>query len=170
MEEIRVSAAEDKVTIYQDLIPQLESLVEGEENFIANAANISAALKQSLRHASWVGFYFLSGEELVLGPFQGKVACTRIKIGAGVCGTSFKDNKTLIVPNVYEFPGHIFCDADSKSEIVVPLVNDRTPFGVLDLDSMSYSSFDSVDSVNLAKVAEIVAECFSRRSQRVNGS
>ena len=119
--------------IYKELLPQLESLVAGEKDFIANLANISAALKQALPYASWIGFYLLKDVELVVGPFQGKVACTRIRIGSGVCGTAAEQKKTIIVPNVYEFPGHIFCDPDSKSEIVVPLLKNGNVIGVLDL-------------------------------------
>ncbi len=169
MEEFKVSTSEDKTAVYRELLPQLRSLVEAEEDFISNAANVSAALKQALSHVSWVGFYFLRKGELVLGPFQGKVACTRIRMGAGVCGTAFAQRRTLVVPNVYEFPGHIFCDSDSKSEIVVPLLKDGQPFGVLDLDSSEYSSFDSVDSANLEIVAEIISDCYSQSIKGLNG-
>ncbi len=157
MEQIKVSSAEDRAEIYKEILPQLESLVSDETDFIANMANVSAALKQALHYVSWVGFYLLKGDELVVGPFQGKVACTRIKIGSGVCGTSAEQKKTLIVPNVYEFPGHVFCDPDSKSEIVVPLLKSGTLLGVLDLDSSEYNSFDEVDAEKLERVAGIVA-------------
>jgi L-methionine (R)-S-oxide reductase len=156
MEQIKLSSAKEKAEIYRELLPQLESLVSGENDFIANTANLSAALKQALQYASWVGFYFVKEGELVVGPFQGKVACTRIRIGGGVCGTAAAQKKTVVVPNVAEFPGHIYCDPDSKSEIVVPLVKNGAVVGVLDLDSSSYDSFDSVDAENLERVAEIV--------------
>src|SRR5271157_1290965 len=118
MEKTRILSVGDRGAIYAELVPQLKSLVAGENDIVANLANISAALKQGLPYASWVGFYLLKNGELVVGPFQGKVACTRIKIGGGVCGKAAEQRKTIIVPNVYEFPGHIFCDPDSRSEIV----------------------------------------------------
>jgi GAF domain-containing protein len=148
-------------TIYKDLLPQLKSLVTGEKDFVANLANISAALKQALPYASWIGFYLLKNGELVVGPFQGKVACTRIKIGSGVCGTAAEQKETIIVPNVYEFPSHIFCDPDSKSEIVIPLIKDGNLIGVLDLDSAEYDSFDEIDAENLQRVAEIAVGIFN---------
>lgn len=156
MEQIRISSAEDKAEIYSELLPQLESLVSGEGDLIANAANLSAALKQALPYVSWVGFYFLKEGELVVGPFQGKVACTRIKVGSGVCGTAASRMETVIVPNVAEFPGHIYCDPDSKSEIVIPLMRGGEVFGVLDLDSSEYGSFDSVDAENLERVGKLI--------------
>jgi L-methionine (R)-S-oxide reductase len=160
LEQIKIPVVEDKEKIYAELLPQLESLVIGEPDFIANLANGAAALKQSLGFVSWVGFYLLKDNELVLGPFQGKVACTRIKIGSGVCGTAAANKETVIVPNVYEFPGHIFCDPDSKSEIVIPLIKDRTVFGVLDLDSSDYNSFNSVDAMYLQQVAAIISRIY----------
>ncbi len=156
MEEIKISAAGDKPALYRELLPQLESLVSGEKDFIANTANLSAALRQALPHASWVGFYFVKDGELVVGPFQGKVACTRLKLGRGVCGTAAAQNRTIIVPDVSQFPGHIYCDPDSKSEIAVPLEKNGRVFGVLDIDSYEYESFDSVDAENLENVAKIV--------------
>lgn len=161
MEQIKISSVGDKGAIYKELLPQLESLVSGERDFIANLANVSAALKQALPYASWVGFYLLKDGELVVGPFQGKVACTRIKIGAGVCGTAAAKKKTVIVPNVYDFPGHIFCDADSKSEIVVPLLKSGDLFGVLDLDSAEYNSYDEIDAKSLERISEMVARVYS---------
>lgn len=156
MEQIKISSAVDKAEIYEELLPQLESLVCGEEDFIANVSNLSAALKQALPYVSWVGFYFMKEGELVVGPFQGKVACTRISLGRGVCGAAAAGNRTVIVPNVAEFPGHIYCDPDSKSEIVVPLSKDGEVFGVLDIDSAEYGSFDPVDGRNLERVARLV--------------
>jgi GAF domain-containing protein len=179
MEEIKISSAPqggssvgDRAAIYTELLPQLESLAAHESDVIANLANISAALKQVLPYVSWVGFYLLKDGELVVGPFQGKVACTRIKIGSGVCGTAAEQRRTMIVPNVYEFPGHIFCDAESRSEIVVPLLSRESHpgeggklFGVLDLDSAEFNSFDKVDAENLEHVCRLVAELFVRKGK-----
>ncbi|MCL5267549.1 MAG: GAF domain-containing protein [Bacteroidetes bacterium] len=170
MEQIKVSSVEDRAAGYKEVLPQLKSLIADEPDFIANAANLAAALKQTLHYASWIGFYFLKNGELVLGPFQGKVACTRIKIGNGVCGTAAVQKRTLIVPNVYEFPDHIFCDPDSKSEIVVPLVKNGELFGVLDLDSSEYGSFDEVDARNLELVADMFSDTFSETYPIRNGS
>jgi len=168
MEEIKVLTAADRASIYCELLPQLKSLVGEESDVIANLSNIAAALKQVLSYVSWVGFYLLKNGELVLGPFQGKVACTRIKIGSGVCGAAAEERKTVVVPNVHEFPGHIFCDAHSKSEIVVPLLKGDKLLGVLDLDSSDYSAFNKVDADNLLLVSEIVSGLFSIEGQ--NGS
>jgi len=129
---------------YQELIPQIKALIEGEHDLIANLANISAALKEQFDWL-WVGFYLVKEDELVLGPFQGPVACTRIKKGRGVCGTAWKEKKTLIVPNVEEFPGHIACSSMSKSEIVIPLIRGEEVIGVFDVDSSELSAFDAVD-------------------------
>ncbi|HUI29918.1 MAG TPA: GAF domain-containing protein [Candidatus Acidoferrales bacterium] len=164
MEEIRVSSVDDRAAIYRELIPQLKSVIEGEADHVANLANISAALKQVLPGVSWVGFYLLKNSELVVGPFQGKVACTRIKIGRGVCGKAAEQRKSVIVPNVYEFPGHIFCDQESKSEIVVPILNGEKLFGVLDLDSSEYNSFDEADAEGLERVCEMVSEMFVKKN------
>ncbi len=160
MEQIKLSSATEKAEIYRELLPQLESLVSGENDFIANTANLSAALKQALPYASWVGFYFVKEGDLVVGAFQGKVACTGIKVGSGVCGTAAAQKKTIVVPNVAEFPGHIYCDPDSKSEIVVPLLRMGMVVGVLDIDSSNYDSFDTVDAENLERVAGIVGKFF----------
>jgi L-methionine (R)-S-oxide reductase len=174
MEPIKASSVDDRASVYRELIPQLKSLVEAESDTIANLANICAALKQALPYASWVGFYLLKKGELVVGPFQGKVACTRIKIGDGVCGKAAERGETIIVPNVYEFPGHIFCDADSKSEVVIPLLSERTDreegrlFGVLDLDSTELNSFDEVDAKNLRVVCHLVTQMFVHEGR--NGS
>lgn len=146
MEEIKIGAS-TKEEIYRELIPQIESLLADEPNPIANMANTVAALRQSLPYYSWVGFYLVDAQrnELVLGPFQGKIACTRIAAGKGVCGTSWQRDETLVVPDVHQFPGHIFCDGDSKSEIVVPVRRDNNVIGVLDVDSHEYNSFDETD-------------------------
>ncbi len=150
MKEINI-AAETKEELYKELLPQILSLVTDESNSIANMANIVAALKQTFSSYSWTGFYLFDkkSNELVLGPFQGKIACTRIQVGKGVCGTSFQKKETIIVPDVNQFPGHIFCDGDSKSEIVVPLLHHNEITGVLDIDSHEYNSFDETDKKNL---------------------
>src|SRR5215510_15363857 len=124
-----------KAKLYASLVVQLRSLLKGEYDFIANTANFSALLFNSLPNVNWAGFYFLHGEELVLGPFQGNPACVRIPLGSGVCGVAAAQCETIIVPNVHEFPGHIACDVASNSEIVVPLFDGERLLGVLDLDS-----------------------------------
>ena len=133
---------EDKYIL---LLVQLKSLLSKEDNLISNLANASAAIKQTFDKVSWVGFYIFNGEKLYLGPFQGKVACTSIEVGKGVCGSAAKEKKTFIVPDVNKFPGHIFCDADSKSEIVIPIIKRQELVAVLDLDSDSFNSFDEID-------------------------
>lgn len=145
-----------KEEIYNSLLPQIEGLISGEPDLIANLGNIAAALKEAFRFL-WVGFYLDNGQELVLGPFQGPVACTRISYGKGVCGTSFQKSETLIVPNVEEFPGHIACSSKSRSEIVVPIKASGTnPAMVLDIDSEELNSFDQIDKEQLEKLAEII--------------
>ena len=136
---------------YQTLLPQIEGLVTGEEDLIANLANITAALKEQFGWF-WVGFYLVKKDELVLGPFQGPVACTRIKKGRGVCGTSWAEAKTLIVPDVEKFPGHIACSSVSKSEIVLPIMLAGTVIGVLDVDSEHLDYFDATDAEYLKKI------------------
>ncbi len=140
---------------YQSIIPQIAALLNGEDDFIANLANISAALKQQFGWF-WVGFYLVKGEELVLGPFQGPVACTRIAKGRGVCGASWAQEKIIVVPNVDEFPGHIACASASKSEIVLPLVINNTIVGVLDVDSEHLAHFDEVDSQYLEEIIQLL--------------
>ncbi len=135
----------EKETIYNGLIPQIKSLIGSEKNSVANLANVSAALKQSFDFF-WVGFYLVEGNELVLGPFQGTVACTRITKGKGVCGTSWEKKETLLVDDVDQFPGHIACSSESKSEIVVPLIKEGEVIAVLDVDSDKYASFDHTDA------------------------
>ena len=149
-------AAGDKAGRYLELLPQLEALVSDEPDLIANLANLSAGLMQGVAAASWVGFYFLRGRELVLGPFQGKIACVRIALGRGVCGTAAAEGRVIVVPDVDQFPGHIACDAASRSEIVVPV---RDPSGrlvaVLDVDSSQLAAFDDTDATALARVAAL---------------
>lgn len=140
---------------YQSLIPQIEGLLHGETNLIANLANISAALKEQFNWW-WVGFYWVENDELVLGPFQGPVACTRIKKGRGVCGGAWAQEKTLIVPDVEKFPGHIACSSASKSEIVVPVVKEGKIVGVLDVDSELLAHFDETDQQYLEKILGLI--------------
>jgi L-methionine (R)-S-oxide reductase len=152
-EELIINQAEDKQSKYESLMPQIKALVEGEEDLVANLANIASALKYGMNFF-WVGFYLVKGNELVLGPFQGPIACTRIKPGKGVCGTSWSEDRTLIVPNVDEFPGHIACSSDSKSEIVVPIHKDGKVIGVLDVDSDQLNDFDEIDQQYLEQLEE----------------
>jgi GAF domain-containing protein len=133
-----------KEEIYQALLPQVEALISGEQDLVANLANISAALREAFGFF-WVGFYVVQGQELVLGPFQGPIACTRIAYGRGVCGTAWKEQKTQLVPDVEAFPGHIACSSASKSEIVVPAFQNGEVFLVLDVDSDQLDDFDGVD-------------------------
>lgn len=143
---------------YQTLLPQIKSLTGAETDVVANLANIAAALKQTFGFF-WVGFYRVKEDTLVLGPFQGPLACTRIRFGKGVCGTAWKEAKTLVVPDVEAFPGHIACSSDSKSEIVVPVIKDEKVVAVLDIDSDSLNSFDEVDAYYLEKLCkEVLAE------------
>jgi GAF domain-containing protein len=140
---------------YENLLPQIKGLLEGEPDLIANLANIAAALKEQFNFF-WVGFYLIKNEELVLAPFQGPVACTRIKKGRGVCGTAWEQANTIIVPDVEKFPGHIACSSLSKSEIVLPLFKDAEVVGVLDVDSSSLNSFDETDKIYLEKIIELI--------------
>jgi L-methionine (R)-S-oxide reductase len=141
---------------YKTLSEQLKPLLTRKENLISNLSNFTAAVKQTFDKVSWVGFYLFNGKELYLGPFQGKVACTIIQIGKGVCGTAAEMRKTIIVLDVNKFPGHIFCDEDSKSEIVVPIIKNGELFGVLDLDSTSYNSFDERDKKYLEEICNFL--------------
>lgn len=141
----------NKVEIYHSLIPKINALIEGEPDLVANLANIAAALKEQFGWL-WVGFYLVKNEELVLGPFQGPVACTRIKKGKGVCGAAWQRAQTLIVPDVEKFPGHIACSSLSRSEIVIPIVRNNVVMGVLDADSELYSLFDETDKKFLEQI------------------
>jgi len=141
---------------YEALIPQIKGLLSGEPNLIANLANTAAALKEQFGWF-WVGFYLVEKDELVLGPFQGPVACTRIRKGRGVCGSSWEQAKTLIVPDVEKFPGHIACSSLSKSEIVVPLFKDGNIWGVLDVDSSDYNQFDETDQLYLEQIVALLS-------------
>jgi GAF domain-containing protein len=142
-------------TGYADLARQLAALLEGERDPVANAANCSALLFAVLPEVNWVGFYFLRGGELVVGPFQGKPACVRIALGRGVCGTAAATRRTQLVPDVHAFPGHIACDADSRAELVVPLVRGGELLGVLDLDSPRAGRFTEQDRVGVEELARI---------------
>jgi L-methionine (R)-S-oxide reductase len=155
MESIAL-AATDKPARYRELLPQLRGLLDGEPDLIANLANTTAALRECLPRASWIGFYIARGGELVLGPFQGNVACVRIALGRGVCGTAAAQNQTVVVPDVDQFPGHIACDAGSRSEIVVPIVRRGEVVAVLDLDSYELAAFDDADAAGLAPIAELL--------------
>jgi L-methionine (R)-S-oxide reductase len=143
---------------YKTLLPQIASLLEGENDLIAAMANVAAALKQTFDFF-WVGFYRVKGNVLVLSPFQGPLACTRIAYGKGVCGTAWKEKQTQIVPDVDLFPGHIACSSASRSEIVVPLINDNEVFAVLDIDSDRLNAFDQTDADYLEKVAALFKNC-----------
>lgn len=151
-----VGSKEEK---YQTLMPQIKALIAGESDLVANTANVVAALRQTFGFF-WVGFYFVKADELVLGPFQGEIACTRIAIGRGVCGTAWQNKETLIVPDVNKFEGHIACSAASQSEIVVPIIKDGTVRSLLDLDSDQKNAFDEVDQKYLENLAKIMAELF----------
>lgn len=140
---------------YGALIPQIKGLLTGEEDLTANLANVAAALKEQFGWL-WVGFYIVKQNDLVLGPFQGPVACTRIKKGRGVCGTSWQQAKTLVIPDVDKFPGHIACSSSSKSEIVVPAIKNSEVVAVLDIDSEEYNFFDKTDEYFLEKIIEII--------------
>jgi GAF domain-containing protein len=144
-----------KPELYASLAEQLRSLLEGERDFIANAANFSALLYHSLPDLNWAGFYLHKDRELMLGPFQGKPACVRIAIGKGVCGTAAAQRQTILVDNVHDFPGHIACDSASNSEIVVPLIKQERLLGVLDLDSPLFARFDDEDALGLNGLVEI---------------
>lgn len=140
---------------YESLVPQIQALLEGEDDLIANLANLVAALKEQFNWL-WVGFYLVRNDELVLGPFQGPVACTRIKKGKGVCGTSWARAETLIVPDVEKFPGHIACSSLSRSEIVVPIIRNDKVVGVLDADSIKLDQFDNIDQKYLQQIIDLI--------------
>ena len=149
---------EEKAEMYNVLITQMRALLEGEEDVTANLANASALLNEALGDINWVGFYLMKNGELVLGPFQGKVACVRIAVGKGVCGTAVLENNTQLVEDVHQFPGHIACDSASNSEVVVPIRKAGKVVGVLDIDSPNYGRFDSVDSEGLEKIVKVIEE------------
>ncbi len=157
-ETLRLPQTQKKDQLYEALLPQIQALIRDEDNLIANLANIAAALKEAF-HFFWVGFYLADPQtnELVLGPFQGPVACTRIAFGKGVCGTAFQQKQTVLVADVDQFPGHIACNAASRSEIVVPVVKDDKVLMVLDIDSEKLAYFNAVDQQYLETLAAIIA-------------
>jgi L-methionine (R)-S-oxide reductase len=153
--ETATASSHAKSELYASLASQLRSLLEGERDFTANAANFSSLIFHALPDLNWAGFYLHKNDELVLGPFQGKPACVRIEIGKGVCGTAAQQRQTILVDNVHEFPGHIACDSESNSEMVIPLIANEQLIGVLDLDSPVFGRFDDDDASGLNKLAEI---------------
>jgi GAF domain-containing protein len=159
MLDVKSDAHLSKGACYRELTAQLSALLVGERHGLANAANMSALLYQAIPSLNWVGFYFLQGGELVLGPFQGKVACTRIAMGRGVCGAAAERRETLVVADVHAFPGHIACDSASQSEIVVPLLQNGRLLGVLDLDSPQLARFDQEDAIGLNAAVGVLLEC-----------
>lgn len=154
-EELIITHSANKEEKYASLLPQIKGLIHGEEDLIANLANIAAALRYGMGFF-WVGFYLVKDDQLVLGPFQGPIACTRINKGKGVCGTAWAEARTLIVPDVEAFPGHIACSADSKSEIVLPVVRHGAVIGVLDVDSDRLGDFDEVDKQYLEEIVSLL--------------
>ena len=160
-ESLNLPETADRRLIYDEIAPQIKSLVDGETDLVANLANITAVLKEAFDFF-WVGFYLKKENQLILSAFQGTIACTRIDFDKGVCGHCFTMKKTVIVPNVDEFPGHIVCSSASKSEIVLPIFDESGEvFGVLDVDSDKIGDFDEVDAVGLRKIVEIIEETLS---------
>lgn len=145
----------NKIETYQSLLPQIESLVAGESDAIANMANVAAALHEAFGFW-WIGFYRVVGQQLVLGPFQGPIACTRIPFEKGVCGTAWQRAETVIVPNVHDFPGHIACSSASNSEIVIPVIRNNQVIAVLDIDSTDFNTFDETDQFYLEQIAAML--------------
>lgn len=155
-ESIAFSKTSDRRVIYDEIVPQIDALISGEPDLVANLANVAAVLKEALGFF-WVGFYLKKGGQLVLGPFQGPIACTRIDFGKGVCGHAYSTAETVIVPNVDEFPGHIACASESKSEIVVPICSSRGDvLGVLDVDSDRLDDFSDVDRDGLERIVRVI--------------
>lgn len=154
-EDLIIIQSESKAQQYQSLLPQIEALITGEDDLVANLANLAAALKEQFNWL-WVGFYLVKNDELVLGPFQGPVACTRISKGKGVCGKAWEDAETILVPDVDQFPGHIACSSASRSEIVLPLIKDGIVVGVLDVDSAELAHFDETDQEYLEQLITLI--------------
>ena len=148
----------NKEEMYRLLLAQMKALLEGEHHVIANLPNASALLNEALSDINWVGFYLMRDGELLLGPFQGKVACMHIEVGKGVCGRAVLKNETQLVEDVHKFPGHIACDSTSNSELVIPLRSQGKIVGVLDIDSQSFARFDDIDAVELEKIAHVIEE------------
>ena len=161
--ELKTASGISKHEKYELLLSQIDALIDGESNLITNLANITSALKYSMDNFLWIGFYLsddLKSDELVLGPFQGRVACTRIPFGKGVCGTAAETRKTVIVDDVDKFPGHIVCDSLSKSEIVVPVLKNNQTIAILDIDSDVHSNFDETDKLYLEKIINNINHIF----------
>ncbi|MCR9252335.1 MAG: GAF domain-containing protein [bacterium] len=154
-EELIISQSASKTEKYESLIPQIEGLIYGETDLVANLANIASALKYGMDFF-WVGFYLVKDDELVLGPFQGPIACTRIRKGKGVCGTTWEKAETIIVEDVDQFPGHIACSSDSKSEIVLPAFKNNEVFLLLDVDSTQIADFDETDKHFLSRIMKLI--------------
>ncbi len=159
MAEHLIIEGNTKKEIYENLVPQVKALVDGESDVVANMANISAAIQETFKFL-WVGFYVVKQNQLVLGPFQGPIACTRIHFGKGVCGTCWELGKTVLVPNVHEFPGHIACSSASNSEIVVPVLQNEKVVAVLDVDSVLFNDFDEKDQYYLEQIVACIARQF----------
>lgn len=157
-EELVISSG-NKLEVYTSILPQIKALCAGEKNLVANLANTAAALKQAFNFF-WVGFYLVEDDTLVLGPFQGPIACTRISLGKGVCGTAWKSAETIVVADVDQFPGHIACSSDSKSEIVVPLIKEGVVIGLLDIDSDVLDTFDNTDAEQLNQLCKWLVTLF----------
>jgi GAF domain-containing protein len=162
MAETLIISGTSREERYRSLLPQLVALTDGETDFVANLANIAGALRQAFGFF-WVGVYLVKGEQLVLGPYQGPIACTRIRKGKGVCGTAWENGRTIIVPDVDTFPGHIACSSDSKSEIVVPIIANREVIGVIDVDSDLLNDFDATDERYLDEVAGLIAILYQKK-------
>lgn len=156
-EELIIPTTENRTELYESLIPQVKALIHGEPDMVANLANTVAAIKQTFNFF-WIGFYVAKEDQLVLGPFQGPIACTRIRFDKGVCGASYTQQKTIIVPDVDQFPGHIACSSDSKSEIVVPVIKAGEVRMVLDVDSNQVNDFGEADQVGLEQIAKLIAD------------
>jgi GAF domain-containing protein len=158
MFQLKITPGASKSVLYRELTGQLAGLLADEADWLANTANVAALIHQGLPGLNWAGFYFLRGGELVLGPFQGKVACVRIKLDRGVCGAAARKRETVVVPDVEKFPGHIACDHASRSEIVVPLIKNGSLLGVLDLDSPHLAHFDDADVEGLQCLVALLLE------------
>jgi len=166
--QLAEQGANSKADLYANLTSRLRGLVEGEQDFIANAANLSSLIYHTLPDLNWAGFYFHKEGELVLGPFQGRPACVRIALGKGVCGTAAQQRQTIVVNNVNDFPGHIACDSASNSEIVVPIIKEDNLIGVLDLDSPSFARFNEEDAQGLNELVEIFVDSLRFSWIRIN--
>lgn len=158
MQQVECLYPEDKKEMYELLIKQLETILDGETDVIANLANASALLNEALPNINWVGFYLMREGELILGPFQGKLACIHIPLGKGVCGTAAGTGELQLVKNVHEFPGHIACDSASNSEVVVPMKWKQKVIGVLDIDSPEFERFDEIDATYLQQLTQLIVE------------